>query len=359
MNLMSLRLLVISGAVSLVACSGSGASVDAGSLFLDLGPRKTSVSGVAYDPEAFFFAAATWPPLEDGGQDPNSPPPSLFSGIPHLTRSAIAGAAVSARNGVSGESSVVSSADNQGIYHLENLASTPTEPIFLQAQPQDGGVAFNADFPSPPFVAIPVGKYGKSTTLRPIFTNAPNCALQMALMAGDQGALDAVARYRTSKGMPTTVADLLDPAKSSGVALLWAHPAFFFEYFLVPGDSSSAAATVGTVYNLSWSPPDPMAVNQSPMGYSVTEDATSPIGYFAIVLPPGGDGTTKVTLSDTVSDPMQARPFQYPPQELKLLSGEVSIGRVFGFPSFPESPPDPTFEGSRPSPDFSYFCYPR
>ena len=83
-------------AAALTGCSGELPPQDgpSPSPYTALPPAKTTVSGLVFDPEAFHFAAATFPaPPEE------SPPRILVLGIPYLTRAVPVGARVSVVDG--------------------------------------------------------------------------------------------------------------------------------------------------------------------------------------------------------------------------------------------------------------------
>jgi hypothetical protein len=338
--------------------------------FSPLPPAKTTVSGVVFDPEAFFFALATFPeppPDEEGPppdeEGPPPPPPLLAEGIPYLMRSVAAGVRVSLT--LDGAAADVSApAAPNGYWQVPGVL-TGDSTYLMRAEPPEEGVVIGAPemFPSPPFAPIPSGRYFPTTTLRPIVPLAPACMVQVASVVGDAGALSAVANLRTSMGQPTTAADLVDPGQTGGVALIWVSaPSFFFEYFLIPANDIKAEVSGGTLYALDWAPPEAEVPGQSPMGFIATPDDTSPIGYFAVVLPRGSTNPVEVRFIDTVTTSPEEpggppRPWAIPEFSAQLSPG-VSVSRLYAQPAGPPEEEEEPGGEQHPPPDLSWLCLP-
>lgn len=354
----------------LVGCSGGETTPptpEEGNLYAELPPRKTTVSGIVYDPEAFFFSLATFPqaPPPPEGQPPRDPPPpALFNMIPYLTRSVPPGARVSIiGNGTVADVSGPATLPN-GAWQVTGVPTSATTPYLMMAEPPPEGVVMGAPmfFPSPPFVPIPNAKYYPTTTLRPIFASVPTCQMQAAQLVGEAGALGAVAQLMTQMGTPTTPADLADPARTGGVVLVWVYaPSFLLDLFLIPSGGIAIEPSRGTVYPIGWAPPGTFE-GQMPMGYFAMPNGLSPLGYYAVVLPKGSSGPLSLRITDTVNDPNNhpgrggPRPWLIPPFTSEVGPG-VSFARLHAFSAMAPPPPDPNAEPV-PAPDFSWMCMP-
>jgi hypothetical protein len=321
----------------------SGAEAPVG----DLPARQATVSGLVFDPEAFFvqYMAAG-----EGGDA------YLFDGQPYLTYSAIPDARV--RLSGPGLPDALSPASSPtGQWQMMGVLSNSQTPYLAQALPPDAPVAFYTD-ESAPFVLPPATHY-PTTHLRPIQVSGTQCMAQQALMVGSAGALDAVARHLTARGSPTTVADLVDPDRSGGVVLIWVQaPSGYFDFNWTPLDSVAAEASAGTLVALDWALPEGLP-GQSPMGFSVPPDPVSSVGYFALVLPPGTVAPVTVRFTDTSvgEGPYGTRPLPIPPASVEPRPG-VSVQRVLAFFNFPPGPSDPLDDPPPPPPDESWRCLP-
>ncbi|MCP3168321.1 hypothetical protein [Myxococcus qinghaiensis] len=321
----------------------------------ELPERRATVSGVVYDPEAFFLTVLNFPGEE-------TPPPALFEDTPYLLFSAIPGATV--RLAGSGGSAVSSGASSfAGIWQVEGVPLDATTPYLAEAIPPAGPVEFfteGAPFPLPPATHYP------TTYLRPIQVNVNECTSQTAPMVGSAGALDAVAQYLTGEGTPTTVEQLLDPARTGGVVLFWVHPpSFFYDYFVIPLDSVVGETSAGTLLSVNWAPPGVGPPGQSPMGFFASPDPTGFFGYYALVLPPGLTTPVTVTFRDTyVPAPEEPagpypRPLVISPVTVQPRPG-VSVQRVFAYPdpNLPAPPVDPLEDLPPPPLDERWLCQP-
>ncbi|WP_375771713.1 hypothetical protein NR798_12690 [Archangium gephyra] len=347
-------------ATALTGCSLEGAAPtapDAGSgPYTDLPERQFTVSGVVYDPEVFFLSLATFP-----AEDPDdAPPPALFAGIPYLTRSAAIGASVSIMNGQASASASAPSAGN-GTWQVRGVPAGEI-PYVLRAVPPAEGLVMGAPdiFPPEIFGPIPEAKYHPTTTLNPVMAPGSVCHAQVAAVVGEAGALSAVAQLMTDMGTPTTPADLLDPSKTGGVALVWVYsPSPAFNFFDIPAPGIAAETDKGTLYAIDWAPPELGIPGQSPLGYMAIPDSVGPMGYFALVLPPGSSGPVTLRFNDTVTTPegedpgpSGPRPFLIPPFVTEVPSG-VSFARLH---AMGEAPPEDPLADPVPPPDFSWMC---
>jgi hypothetical protein len=355
----------LSLAAALSGCSLSDAppaTPGSGTTYTQLPPLKTTVSGIVYDPDAFFFSLATFP-------DENGPPPALFEGIPHVMRSAAVGASVSLTQGGTAADVSIPAAPN-GFWQTTQGVPTGDAVFQMVAAPPAEGLVMGGPpeaFPPEVFAPIPSGKYYPTTTLRPIVPLAASCDLQVAAVLGDQGALAAVANLMTDMGTPTTAADLANPSKTGGVAFLWvSSPSPVFDYFIGPAGGIAAEATAGALYSINWAPPEVGIPGQSPMGYFATPDPVSSLGYFALVLPKGATAPVTVNFTDTNPPPSEGEPVDPngpPPHPWSVPSFTVdvtpgiSFARLFAGPSGPPPAEDP-YADYAPQPDMSWMCLP-
>lgn len=329
--------------------------------YSELPARQTIVSGVVFDPEVFFFSLATFP--QSGPPGPNTPPPPppfLFSFVPYLHRAIPVGARVSVMEGatVADTSDRVSPSGYWQVTDVPHLADAPR--YNLRAEPTAAGITIGAPqmYPSPPFMPVPQGKYFPTTSLNRLRTGNTNCMAQLSTIAGENGALNAVASMRGE-----TVEQLLDPSRTGGVLLIWAlAPSLALDFFNIPGGGITAQASRGELYSIGWAPPNSFP-GQSPMGYFVSGPPPSFLGYYALVLPKEGAGEpVTVTFRDTVTSrpndppsPSGPRPWPIMPFTGTVGPG-VSVLRHHAFPSAPPGPaPGPDDEFPPPL-DMSYLC---
>jgi hypothetical protein len=361
MKLSTVTLLLVS-AVTGLACNGGGGVVtppdSSRGEFADLGTPKARLSGSVFDPEAFFYSLANFPP------DPvpeNNPPPALFAGIPFLIHSALPDTVVIAQSGTTLAAQSEPSLPT-GEWQMTGLPVNGTTYEYL-AQPPTSDIQLGEGLPSPPFAPIPLARYFPTRSLLPVVPNQTYCLSQVANAVGSKGALEGIAKFQSLGGPPVSVSDLLNPAKSGGVVLTWVYaPSPLLDLFLIPsGDARpmsrlgiTMASNVGTVYALEWAPPGALPPElQSEMGYFVSDQGPSSLGYYAVVLPPGAASTQlHATFTDLVEDPEQGRPWTVPDVRATVYPG-VSFRRHWAVMEGP--PPDEDAEPG-PAPDFKWLC---
>lgn len=320
---------------------------------VDLPARQATVSGLIYDPEAFFALYMATPEGEF---------PSIYDGLSYLTYSAIPDATVRLyAPGLPDATSGVST--GAGHWQAPGVTSSDEAPYLAEAvPPSEGPVAFYTDEFAP--LVLPEATHYPTTHLRPIQVSGTQCMSQMALMVGNAGALDAVAQHLSAQQeTPTTVEDLLDPAKTGGVVLFWVHfPSYYYDFDLLTMDSVAGEASAGTLVALDWTMPEGLP-GQSPLGYSVLPDPVSTVGYFALVLPPELTEPVTVSFSDTyLPEPEEEpgefgeRPLPIMPIEVTPRPGSVSVQRVFADFNFPPVEPDPLEDPPPPGLDESWRC---
>ncbi|MFY2562783.1 hypothetical protein ACN469_34640 [Corallococcus terminator] len=327
---------------------------------VDLPARTTNISGVVFDPEGYFFTFMMLPEEEAEGALPG-----VFNG-PYVGIPAIVGGQVTLAAPGGGDL-VASPASFLGSWQVLGAPASDTTTYIASATPPAEGVFFDPTAP----VQLPEGTYYPTTFVRPILTNVTQCYGQSALLVGNAGALDAVAQHLTAGGTPTTVEDLLDPAKTGGVALLWVHqPSFLADLFLLPADSVAGETTAGQLIALDWAPPEGLP-GQSPMGFMALPDPLSMVGYFALVFPPNATEPVTVSFTDTFELPpgeepdpeAPPRPFLIPPLTVEPRAGVVTVQRTFGQFAPPEPGEGPPDEGGGledpgpPEPEPTWACY--
>ena len=233
---------------------GSSALPDQG-LYTDGGFTSATIEGYVWDPEVFWNALASCPPVN--GQCPL--PPIILPGTPLYGQAAVANALV-------------------GLFDPTQPTQTMPLPYMAEAPTRfDGGwdVVGVPLRPAPPFFAVaatipgmgadggagPVTHYFPTLTGKPIATRTTLCLAQSTGIVGDTGVLDAVAKFLTLTGHPTTAADLVDPTKTGGVAVFW----LFMpgpSALRVPAFGSTVTADQGQSFTVSWLPPGTLPPTQ-------------------------------------------------------------------------------------------------
>ncbi|WP_164007070.1 hypothetical protein [Pyxidicoccus trucidator] len=362
---MKVRSLIAStlAAATLSACGESTAPAAAPvnqAPFIDALPeRRVPVSGVVFDPEALFYAFVTWPV---NPEDPNdgAPPPALLYGLPTEIRASVWFAQV---NLLGPEGQVADSSGPSlppwGNFQTQGVVPDRSVVYAMRAEPTPMlSVGAGDFFPAEAgFAPIPAVPYHATTTLRPVSPTGNQCLVQAPVMVGEAGALGALAQtLSTETGTPTTVAQLVDPARGS-VALVWMFaPSPVLDLFMFPSGDIAAETTVGTLYAIDWAPPSG-APGQSEMGFTATRNGVSSLGYYALVVPPGTSTGVSVSFVDTVTDEQQGRPWIAPPFEAGGLPPGLSFARLHAMAPVEETPEDPYAE-PYPPPDFSFLCFP-
>jgi hypothetical protein len=222
------------------------------------------------------------------------------------------------------------------------LRSTP--PFFAVSVVPQGLPGFDG--------GLPTATYLPTLTAKPIATGKTTLCLDQAAGAvSDSGPLDAVAKFLTKTGTPTTIADLTNPMKTAGVAVWWLWlpgPGAL----RVPAFGAQMTADIGTTYQISWLPPGtlpPFLNIQSARGYFVNAGPPGPMGpppapgLFVTVLPPlmGLPPAVTFTASDPVMDSTQGRPITFPPlPPSQIPPGMITFGELQGLSPGAGAPPD-------------------
>jgi hypothetical protein len=312
-------------------------------------PPTARVSGVAWDPEAFFVY------LAGCSSKPCPIPPFLGEGIPIFKRSAVLGATVFAFDVEGAQphpTGAPATSDGQGIWVLPNVPQRFTTPYFLLAT--GTGSLIPAPIASPPLQAAPVAptEYLPTLSLRPISTGVSgSCVGQDAAQIGKNGALEAVAKHLTATtGSAVSVMDFVDPVKYWGTNVIWAYSAGN-PILRAPADNVSLEVSItgGThqTFAIDWAPPGvlPPFLNQSTRGFFVTQAPTSPLGLYVVLLPhPPGPPPSSIDylLKDTVTNSQSKRPWSFPPLHGNIGPGTVYfIGAQMQYPINLLNPPPP------------------
>jgi hypothetical protein len=305
----------------------------------------TRVSGVAYDPEAFFINLANC-----GGR--SCPiPPFLSEGIPLYLRSAVRGAQVLAFDVEQAQPGPVpgppAAADGAGIWVLPNVPARFTTPFFTLATGA-GVMPDPSEAIGPPLPPVAPTEYLPTLTLRPIFTGpSGTCVGQEAAHIGKNGILEAVAKHLSATGPATTVGDLINPQRFWGTNVFW-----FYEagnpVVRGPADGISLEVDIkGGPHRqlaIDWAPPGvlPPFLNQSTRGFYVTNASISPLGVYVVLLPVQGPPPTEIKylIKDTLTRAQALRPWQFPPLPGGIGPGVVSFtGIQMQYPINPLNPP--------------------
>ncbi len=276
---------------------------------------NTRISGLAWDPEAFFMSIAACgqvnPPTGCGI------PPFLGEGNAIYKRAAVIGASVSAfdptirppANMIVG---TTSSTTPVGFWSVPDVPSRADSPYFITSS---GAGAITATV-SPPFTTpIPPTTYFPTRMMRPIRAVNGHCTSQEAVHIGKNGILEAVAKYMSvTQGRPTVVDDLADPTQFHAVVVVDAfHPGN--GALRAPAANVSVEATAGQVYYISWAPPNvPPANLRSTRGFMVQDGAsTAPIGIAVVVVPATSPKPPVITYSikDGITDSVERRPWVF------------------------------------------------
>ena len=301
------------------------------------GSVTSVVSGFSWDPEAFFMHLATC-----GG--PTCPiPPFLLDESPLYLRSAVQGATIAAFDPLLGRPAVDPvQTDELGLWTIPSVPSRSDVPYFVTALPT--GSLTNEPI-GPPWPQVPQGGYLPTVTLRPVVTHNSVCAVQEAGNLSTVGILEAVAKYLTVSGTPTTVADFVDPTKFANVVVFWLyHPGSAL--LRVPADGTTIEASAGQVLHVEWAPPGVPPDNlRSTRGFMVSDGAAvSPRGISVVLLRAGAELPPVVTY--TVKDPSEdealARPWFFPPIQAPPTPGVVNFaGTQLWRSDEPNGPPGP------------------
>lgn len=308
----------------------------------DQAKMVTKVSGVAWDPEAFFISIAQCgqlnPPTGCGI------PPFLGEGNALYKRAAVVGASVSALDPLARSTVGAPSSTNPvGFWSLPTVPSRADVPFFITSAGQ-GAIATTTPLPGPPFTPIAPTQYFPTQMMRPIRTVNGHCTSQEAVHIGRNGILEAVAKYLSVvKGQPTLVDDLINPTIFHAVVVIDAfHPGN--PALRAPAANVSVEASAGQVYYIAWAPPTvPPANLRSTRGFIVSDTATAaPIGIAVVVVPATSPRPPVITYSikDGVTDSVERRPWVFTAVTAPPASGVISfLGQQPGY----QAGPVPTF----------------
>jgi hypothetical protein len=305
----------------------------------------TTMAGYAWDPEAFFLSVETCKAAL-GGTCPI--PPLLAELTPLYNLAVVAGSPVVMLDPLDPPSPtsppkyVSAPTPSTGLWSVKNVPARDDVPYLIATT---GLGSLNAEVSGglPPVAAAP---YLPTVTLRPFFTGAARfCPLGEAIHMSDRGVLEAVSKYRSSKGAATVVPDFLNPAKFLSVSVFWMYGPAALPNLLFPLGGSTMKATAGTTYNIAWARPGTMGSTQSSRGFYVDDKSpASPIGVSVVVVETGKLTAPVVTYTavDTVKAESQGRPFVFQPLPLPPSPGTISAASLQFFPSTPPPEGKPT-----------------
>ncbi len=288
------------------------------------------VGGFLWDLEAYAYRFLTC-------AQPCELPPITVPGTPLFDWSQVKGAQVHLFDPASATPRYAAEAATgaNGTFRVEHVETRVGPPYFPLLTAAGAAQAVNQGPPG-----LPPGKFLPTLSLRPVATgNSYECLMVSSLAASDAGVVEAVAKYLTAQGTVTTAADLVDPAKTGGLAL-W--------FLYMPGPSSlrvpafgtAVKASAGQVLPINWAPPGVgPAPLQSARGFFV--DAAAPVsamGITAVVLPPGPPAPVQFTAQDSATD--MGRPWAFPPLPAMVVPpGVVSVGELPGLLPGGDAPP--------------------
>ncbi len=318
------------------------------------------VSGLAFDPEAFFFNLA-------GCGNPCPVPPFLSEYSPLYVPAAVRGAAVltfdvaQQQPGPIGEPAI---GDSRGRWTQPAVPARYNPPYFMLATGagalRDPAVPPAPDEPrGPPLPPVPPTTYLPTLNLRPIITGQNGtCVSQEAAHIGKNGILEAVAKHLTATGTATVVDDLVNPGR------YWANTVFWFyaagnPALRAPADGISLETTLTggahQQFAIAWAPPGvlPPFLNQSTRGYYVTNTPISPLGVYVVLLPrqPGPPPSgIQYVIKDTITSTAANRPWLFQP-----ITGNIGPGAVGFVGAQMQYPPNPLRRSELPPP---HLCLP-
>lgn len=306
------------------------------------------VTGFAFDPEAYLMNLVAC----GGGACPLTP--LLLDISPLYLSSIVRDSPVTLLDPASGGPAVAPAAsDTSGTWTLPKVKSGPNTYLPLAV---GTGAKLATGVPSPvPLANVPAANYLPTVTLRPVSPTHPQCMAVEAINTGDNGVLEAVAKYLTAvESTPTTVMDFITPARYSGVNVFWLYiPGFAFlrapttpptpatpppNPLALP--NTTVKITTGPasrVFNVQWAPKDdPMLppeikALQSARGFFVLPGLESSNVGIAVVLHSASTapGTLAVyEVVDRVTDDANLRPWKFAPVGAPVIPGLVTAAAL-------------------------------
>ncbi|MBZ4372509.1 hypothetical protein NR800_12125 [Corallococcus interemptor] len=313
------------------------------------------VTGFTVDPEAYFLNLANCapPPAQC------ALPPLYAEFSPLLQRAVVRNAPITLQDtqpdpatGQPPAPGAPTVSDANGIWTLDKVPTRRGAPFLVLSLGGQATLANNATLPLPPplptLPPVPEGNYVPTLTVRPVVPAHSACVGLEALQMSDKGILEAVAKSLTAEGTPTTVADLLNPARFGGVTVFWMYRPGF-PVFRVPAANTTVTATSGRVLNVEWAPPGALppalAPFQSTRGFFIPPGPPAPnssLGIVAVVHPPlmGPPPVVHYEAKDvTTSDP-EGRPWSLmQPVDLPVIPGVVTFAGLQLVSKTPSSTP--------------------
>jgi hypothetical protein len=363
-------------------------------------PANTStVSGFAWDPEAFlfqFFMCNPPPPAPaqctvpgPNGTEINVAPPIIVPGVPISDRVMMAGAIGAvfdptqagpppANPFIAQSTTPTPQSGGFNFSKIVRRGSSPMDPpLFVAAFPPAPGSdpLFRGGPPVipqvPPFPDVSTLAYLPTLTLKPINTSNGTCLDQGAAVMSNSGILEAVVDFLNFTHQTTglTVPDLIDPSKYGGVGVVSLTqplgPPTYVPTFCTPDSSDphlcakgvTITATQGGttldpshVFNINWAPPGVGPPFQSTRGFFVdTSSQYSPMGITVVLTDAVQGPPVPVQLAYTDDQPGDGHPWMFPPlPPLPLGPQIISFVNVPGL--VPNSPAPPSWVCLPPGP---------
>jgi hypothetical protein len=303
-------------------------------VFVDLKVNVGTVTGFAWDPEAFWFTVTTCP-------SPCPFPPIRVPGVPTLERAVVNGSQVSLFDPTISRPAFPAAALSTpgGGWYIDKVVSRPAPPFLAVAAPPGPGIPPLKNAGPPTLPAIPAAGYLPTITLKPIFTTFTFCVGQAAGLISTGGILEAVAAHLTAGGRPTVVPDFVDRTKFGGVAVVWLYQPGAPPQ-RVPAFGTTIGSSVGQVLNIAWASPGSPSARSARGFYVDTVAPVSPLGLSVVLLDPvtGPPSQATFTFADPVTDPATRRPWGFPvlpPQT--IAPGIISFVDIQGIT--PGAPP--------------------
>ncbi|HEX8698549.1 MAG TPA: hypothetical protein VF815_06920 [Myxococcaceae bacterium] len=303
----------------------------------------TRVSGLAFDPEAFWVNVANC-----GRTCPI--PPFLSEAMPHYLRSAVRNAGVLTFDVAQQQPGPIGApaiSDAQGLWVHPSIPARYNPPYFMLAT-GSGAMPDPSEPLGPPAPAVPATTYLPTLNERPIVTGQNGtCVSQEVAHIGKNGILEAVAKHLTATGTNTTVDDLVNPSRYWTTKVFWFYAAGN-PALRVPANGIALEVNVTggphQTFVIDWAPAGvlPPFLNQSTRGFYVTNAPVSPMGIYVVLVPvlQGPPPSSLLFLAkDTVTNAATFRPWTFPPIPSSIGPGAVSfIGAQMQFPPNPLRP---------------------
>jgi hypothetical protein len=307
------------------------------------------VTGFAIDPEAFLMNLVAC--------GPTCPiPPLLLDVSPLYLSSMVRTAPVTLLDPAAGAPVAPPGlSSDEGTWALPKVKSATATYLPLSVGGDSAKLATNVPSPVPLANIPPAGRYLSTVTLRPVAPAYPQCIAVEAVHTSDNGVLEAVAKYLTIvEKQNTTVADLINPARYSGVNVFWlSMPGFAFlrvpttppettppppNPLAVPNTTVKIAqGPASRVFNIQFAPkndprlPPEVHALQSARGFFVAPGLeSSNVGVVVILHATSTAPFTPVLyqVEDKVTNAAMFRPYKFAPVGAPVIPGLVTAASL-------------------------------